>query len=73
MGVYMGKTKTTSIYKVIGEVSFIRVGEIQRQKTEPAEVGRVEDDPRKTVVGCPKPSWVSEFNRTDFSLHTSGA
>ena len=50
-----------------------RVGRIRRQKTEPAGVRRAEADPRETVVGCPKPSWMSDFNRTNFSLCPSAA
>ena len=61
------------MYKVIRQVSFVRIGEIRRQKTEPTGVGRAKVDPRKTVVGCLKPSWVSDFNQTDFSLRPSVA
>ena len=61
------------MYNVVGQVGFVRVGKIRRQKAEPTGVGRAEADPRKTVVGCPKPSWVSDFNQTEFSLRPSGA
>ena len=36
MGLYKGWTEITGIYKIIGQVGFIWVGKIQRQKTEPA-------------------------------------
>ena len=36
-------------------------------------VGRAEDDPQGTDLGCPKPSCiVSDFNRTDSPLRPSG-
>ena len=44
------------MYKVVGQVGFVRVGKIQRQKAETAVVGGAEAGPRETVVGCPKPS-----------------
>ena len=61
------------MYKVIRQVGFVLVGRIRRQRAESAGVGRGEADPRETVVGCPKPSWVSDFNQTDFSLRPFGA
>ena len=36
MGVYMGYTEITGIYKIIGHIGFVRVGKIRRQKTESA-------------------------------------
>ena len=42
------------MYKVIGQVDFVRVGMIRRHRAEPAWVGRAEADPRETVVSCPK-------------------
>mgnify|MGYP000677472598 FL=1 len=36
MGVYMGYTKVTGIYKVVRQIGFVRVGKVRRQKTEPA-------------------------------------
>ena len=61
------------MYKVIGQVGFVQVGKIRRQKAELAGVGRAEADPRETIVGFPKPSWVFEFNQTDFSVRPSDA
>ena len=54
MGVYKGLTKTTGIYKVVGQVGFVQVFNIRRQKAELAGVGRVKGDPRKIDVDCPK-------------------
>ena len=34
MGVYIGYLKITGIYKVVGQVGFVRVDRIRRQKTE---------------------------------------
>ena len=36
MGIYKGWTEITAIYKIIGEVGFVWVGKIRREKTEPA-------------------------------------
>ena len=42
------------------------------QKTESAGVGRDVAESQKVDVDCLKPSWVSDFNRTDFSLRPFG-
>ena len=36
MGVYVGYSEITGMYKVIRQISFVRVSKIRRQKTEPA-------------------------------------
>ena len=65
MGIYNEYGRNMDLYKVVEQVGF-RVGGIREQKTELARVERAEAEPRKVDVDCPKPSWVSDFNRTVF-------
>ena len=58
--------------KVVKQVDFW-VGGVREKKTESTRVGRAEAEPRKVDVDCLKPSRVSDFNQTDFSLHPSSA
>ena len=58
MGVYMGYTEITGMYKVIRHISFVRVGKIPKVEDRTGRVGRAGAYPQRTNVGCPKPSCV---------------
>ena len=57
VSIYCLKLRINKIaHKVVEQVGLVLVGKIRGQKAESAGVGRVEADPRKVDVACPKPS-----------------